>query len=550
MRNSHLLLFHLLTSMFTFAFAQSNLGPGQGKWTVDSPEKHGLSSNNLKLAGKNMEKLKERYCFLVAKDGVIVHEDYYGDTTVDTKYETDSAGKTVQAALLGVAENQGLYDLDTPLEKYGVKPQASWGKYWSLVTAKSLLSQTSGVGKVEPGKYFTYDSDAYIQHLSYLLTKVTPEKSALKFANKHFAKPMGFPHLYKYDNVNPEVSIGGGQFMTCREMARVGQLILNKGKWLDSSNKPYDMLSADFVHKWTTPQYPKIDSSYGFLTWLNTKPSAVKCCAPRWGYRKYCKGNHLDTSIIGDDVEDALTMNCPYDVSVALGWLGKYLITIPSRNMVVVTMGESWGSSSKCDAGGGGYDDSYTLTEVWKAFGNLTISSDLVNQSSLDPQQTDTDRFDLGQTNQSSLSHNSVMDPVTNMVNHKNHKPNINVDVEVSGPITGACYCYCPPSQGFGQCYNIRNNTERNAHECDAAYQDGARICPYVAVVRELTSSGSRCDKMRISSYLKCKSGETDSLNQTAESCPCHVTRFETCTYYDGYQCDGDDPYTPTNGTL
>ena len=31
--------------------------------------------------------------------------------------------------------------------------------------------------------------------------------------------------------VYPNVSVGGGQHMTCRDIARIGQLMLNKGRW-------------------------------------------------------------------------------------------------------------------------------------------------------------------------------------------------------------------------------------------------------------------------------------------------------------------------------
>ena len=32
--------------------------------------------------------------------------------------------------------------------------------------------------------------------------------------------------------------------MSCREIAKVGQLILNRGKWLDENNAPYQVLLA------------------------------------------------------------------------------------------------------------------------------------------------------------------------------------------------------------------------------------------------------------------------------------------------------------------
>eukprot|EP01052_Picozoa_sp_SAG31_P007689 SAG31_NODE_370_length_16651_cov_3.511056_16_plen_64_part_00 len=35
------------------------------------------------------------------------------------RYEVDSAGKTMQALMMGVGVTKGLYDLDTPLADYG-----------------------------------------------------------------------------------------------------------------------------------------------------------------------------------------------------------------------------------------------------------------------------------------------------------------------------------------------------------------------------------------------------------------------------------------------
>ena len=63
-------------------------------------------------------------------------------------------------------------DLDKPIALYGVVPQANWSRnaagvnYFPMVTTRHLLGQTTGVGMYPPGSKFTYDSDAYLQHLS------------------------------------------------------------------------------------------------------------------------------------------------------------------------------------------------------------------------------------------------------------------------------------------------------------------------------------------------------------------------------------------------
>jgi len=81
------------------------------------------------------------------------------------------------------------------------------------------------------GTQFTYDSDQYIDHLAYLISKVTNESSQT-WATREYALPMGLnPDLFAYGGfVDPidgnEFSPGGGQMMTCRDHLRVAQLLI------------------------------------------------------------------------------------------------------------------------------------------------------------------------------------------------------------------------------------------------------------------------------------------------------------------------------------
>ena len=52
-------------------------------------------------------RLPDRYCFLVAKDGFLVHEQYQPGFSATDTYEGDSAMKTVNALMFGVAVSKG-----------------------------------------------------------------------------------------------------------------------------------------------------------------------------------------------------------------------------------------------------------------------------------------------------------------------------------------------------------------------------------------------------------------------------------------------------------
>lgn len=99
-------------------------------------------------------------------------------------------------------------------------------------------------------------------------------------------------------------------------MARFGLLALNKGKWKDEQiiNEAY------FEESITTSQ--SINPSYGYLWWLNGKS---KFMIPR-----------EQTVFIG-----SLVPNAPADMYAAMGANDQRIYVIPSKNMVVIRMGNA-----------------------------------------------------------------------------------------------------------------------------------------------------------------------------------------------------------------
>ena len=105
----------------------------------------------------------------VAKEGPLLIDHKYdagGFGALHDRIETMSAGKTITAALVGAAVQQGLFSIDVPLIKYGMSGKlVNWSKsgvdFFPNVTARHLLTQTTGAGLVPPGSALTYDSDTY-----------------------------------------------------------------------------------------------------------------------------------------------------------------------------------------------------------------------------------------------------------------------------------------------------------------------------------------------------------------------------------------------------
>lgn len=330
-------------------------GPGAGEWAKGDVDWNAHEPLNIG-AGNLFKTFPGRRCILVAHEGRLVYEHYAPGAGPWEQIELDSAAKTVSALLIGVLVTQGRLELDRPLAHYNVKPAAYWGEhqeYWPLITARHLLTHTSGLGKVPPGTQFEYNSGEHIQHLSLLIGALTRSTHAtpVDWAEESFAKPMGLPGLFLHDGLDGEISIGGGQLMSCPQLARIGQLLVNRGKWPVSAapSWPLDLLpwatnrtslfqlvSEDYITEMTRPSFPEVVSTYGFLLWLNhaTGSDDSSCCMCTCGA---CFG-----------VPSPPIFGINEEAWFATGFLTRYLIVLPQRNAFVVSLGMDLTGSTPC----------------------------------------------------------------------------------------------------------------------------------------------------------------------------------------------------------
>ncbi|CAJ1385113.1 unnamed protein product [Effrenium voratum] len=333
-------------------------GPGAGEWAKGVVD--WTSHEPLDVGAANLFKtFPGRRCILVAHEGRLVYEHYVPGAGPEERIELDSAAKTVSALLIGVLVTQGKLDLDTPLRQYNVTPSAYWGKgdeYWPMITARHLLTHTSGLGTKPPGKEFEYNSGEHIQHLSHLIHALTRPPnghwaSPVDWAEEAFAEPLGLPGLFLNDGLDGQISIGGGQQMSCPQLARIGQLLVNRGKWPMSSapSWPIDwlpwatnrtslvqLISEAFIDEMTRPSFPEVVSTYGFLLWLNRapEPSDAECC--------------MCTCGACFDVPGPPIFGINEEAWFATGFLTRYLIVLPQRNAFVVSLGMDLTGSTPC----------------------------------------------------------------------------------------------------------------------------------------------------------------------------------------------------------
>ena len=218
-------------------------------------------------------------------------------------------GPPAAALLIGAAEHQGVLDLDTPLSEYGIAAppvreyrdihvierrrrrrrsrrmcELRWGDEWSRVTARHVLGQATGLGEARAGE--TFDArvtDEILDVLSQVLRATTGLKPA-EWAKEHFTGPLGVPDFFARDvgrrrRRRRRPRVAGGQMATCRDAARFGQLLINRGEWLGEDGTSTRLVRADFVRRVVNPSFPRAARHAGYQTW--THPGKTASGAPR-----------------------------------------------------------------------------------------------------------------------------------------------------------------------------------------------------------------------------------------------------------------------------
>lgn len=301
-------------------------------WETTTPESLKWNTTNISDLYSFLSQNNTR-AFIVLKDGKIVLENYWGNTILTTssfdknsKWYWASAGKTITSFLVGLAQEEGLLNINNKTADY-------LGKNWSnltlekenLITVKHQLTMTTGLDYTVDDVYCTdpnclqYKSDAGTQWFYHnapytLLEQVVTNASKTnynQFTNNKLGKHIGMNGTWiqsGYNNV---------YWSTAREAARFGLLILNKGTW---ENQQLMQDENYFNAMVNTSQ--NLNPSYGYLWWLNGKNKIVY--------------PGLTTSF-----NTSLAPDAPADLFAAMGKNGQFIDIVPSENLVVIRFGEA-----------------------------------------------------------------------------------------------------------------------------------------------------------------------------------------------------------------
>ncbi|RDY57644.1 serine hydrolase domain-containing protein [Flagellimonas nanhaiensis] len=270
---------------------------------------------------------KNSKAFIILKEGKLVVEWYFGEHTQNTSWYWASAGKTLTAFTVGLAQQQGLLDIEDKTSKY-------LGEGWTnvplekenLITPWHQLTMTSGMDDTEfdcvTHECLTYLEDAgarWAYHngpytlLQHVVANAT-NTAWSDFFNTNLRDKIGMDGFWFSTNGTNNVF-----FSTARSMARFGLLNLSNGEW-DGETILRDVEYRTAMKN--TSQ--ELNMSYGYLWWLNGKQT----------YR----APGTQTEFQGE-----LIPNAPSDLYAGLGKNDQKLYIIPSQDLVIVRMGEDAG---------------------------------------------------------------------------------------------------------------------------------------------------------------------------------------------------------------
>ena len=296
---------------------------GTAVWETKSITSLGWNQNAVQPLLDYLE-LKNSKSFIVLVNGRIVMENYFNGHTATSPWYWASAGKTLTSTLTGIAQQEGVLNINNKVSDYlGTGWTSAPLAKENLITCKNLLSMNSGLDDTLGGDVsaanLQYVADAgtrWAYHNAYVklqdVIAVASGQSWTNYFNTKLRDKLGMTGG-AWINSGDGLSV---YWSTTRNMARFGLLALNKGKW----NATQVVNEAYFNAATSTSQ--NINLGYGYLWWLNGKTSYQ---LPQTQFQ----------------ISGSIIPNGPNDMFMALGKNDQKIYVIPSKKMVIIRMGNA-----------------------------------------------------------------------------------------------------------------------------------------------------------------------------------------------------------------
>lgn len=274
----------------------------------------------------------ELHSVMVVKNGEVIYENWYNGYTPERGHMMFSVSKTFTAVGVGMLIEEGKLALtDKVVDIFPDELPDTVSENLAAMTVRDLLTMTCGhntepSGRQEdiqswvkaflawpvehkPGEYYLYNSYGTFM-LSAIVQKITGEKLM------DYLTPRLFEPLHIKDatwDENPDgINFGGwGLTIKTEDMAKLGQLFLNEGKWNGKQ-----LVSAEWLKEMSSFQ---VESSPSGTPYEMREAYGLTKDNNDWvqgyGYQMWM---------------------CRHDAFRADGYAGQYIMIFPKRNTVLV----------------------------------------------------------------------------------------------------------------------------------------------------------------------------------------------------------------------
>lgn len=234
------------------------------------------------------------HSMLIIHKNKLVLEEYFNGYSTLQPHDLRSVTKSLRSILLGIAIDQGVISsINDPIFTYlkSHKPRKNISDLKYHITIENLLTMSSGLDcndwdkkskgqedKVhkkkdwiqytldlpmihEPGEVASYCSMGTI-----LLAEIIDQASGMPiqaFAQQYLFEPLGVVDFsWGHTSEKDVIDAGKRLYMSPRDMAKIGQLILNEGKWQGKQ-----VVSAKWIQEATASKTEITGIDYGYLWW-------------------------------------------------------------------------------------------------------------------------------------------------------------------------------------------------------------------------------------------------------------------------------------------
>ena len=260
-----------------------------------TPESQGISSDLFAALLRELDASKdtEMHHFMALRHGKVICECNFAPYPKGMWHITHSMCKSITGMAIGMLIEEGKLKLDENIyDIFSDQMNALSKIFRPVITVENLLTMTSGVTFNEsgivsgndwlgsflnasvngkPGTEFQYNSlNTYV--LSAIVTKRTGE-TLTEYLTPRLFGPLGITKYY-WETCPKGITKGGwGLFLCAEDMAKLGQLYLQKGKWNGQQ------LVSEYWIEISTARHLKTQNGtygYGYQLWMEQRPGSFE----------------------------------------------------------------------------------------------------------------------------------------------------------------------------------------------------------------------------------------------------------------------------------